>query len=314
MNSLRALVYLENPVDAFTITEEQYQRLRDALPEIRFSQVTTDHEFEERLPECNIVITWKFTERWYVFAPQLRWIFTPAAGNDWIVHDPSHRSLVVNGTFHGVLMTESLLGMMLFFNRRFSQLIDNKNKCIFDRNVQSSAPSLYGQHVLIIGYGTIGTYAGAVLSSLGCKISGVKKSLCSKKDTPAVLYTFDTLPEIIGTADHIITILPKDSSTDAIITPDHFYRMKRSAIFYNIGRGNCYKEETLVNALDNGYIAGAGLDVFENEPLPPNSKLWQMNNVFIMPHSSAICKSYLDFYIDELVEKLSSLQDNGQHL
>lgn len=309
MNSLRALVYLENSVDAFAITQEQYQRLRDALPEICFCQVTTDHQFEEQLPECDIVITWKFKDRWYAPAPQLRRIFTPAAGKDWIAHNPYHQAVIVNGTFHCVLMTESLLGMMLFFNRRFSQLIDNKNKYIFDRNVQSTAPSLYGQHVLIIGYGTIGTYAGTVLSSLGCTISGVKRSLSSKKDTPAALYTFDTLPEIIGTADHIITILPNDSSTDAIITPDHFYRMKRSAFFYNIGRGNCYKEETLVDALDNEYIAGAGLDVFEKEPLPADSRLWQMKNVFIMPHSSAICKPYLDFYIDELVGILSSLHD-----
>lgn len=125
----------------------------------------------------------------------------------------------------------------------------------------------------------------------------------------AALYAFDMLPEIIGTADHIVTILPNDASTDNILRPEHFNLMKRSAFFYNIGRGNCYKEETLVNALTAGHIAGAGLDVFEKEPLPETSELWTMNNVFIMPHSSAICKQYLDFYIDELLEKLSSLQD-----
>jgi D-2-hydroxyacid dehydrogenase (NADP+) len=307
---LKALVYLENAVNAFSITGEQYQRLRDALPGIKFYQVTCDRDFEERLPECEIVITWKFLDRWYADAPQLRWIFTPAAGNDWIGRNASHCSIVVNGTFHGILMTESLLGMIFFFNRRFSQLIDNKSRRIFDRNVQSSAPSLHGQHVLIIGYGTIGTYAGTVLSTLGCSVSGVKRSVASKSNSQAALYTFDTLPEIIGTADHIVTILPKDSSTDMIITPDLFYRMKRSAFFYNIGRGNCYKEETLVNALDAGYIAGAGLDVFETEPLPEDSRLWQMNNVFIMPHSSAICKAYLDCYIDELLGKLASLSEN----
>jgi D-2-hydroxyacid dehydrogenase (NADP+) len=310
MKSLKALVYLENAVDAFSITADQYLRLRESLPAMIFYRVTSDHEFEELLPECDIVITWKFLEHWYANAPLLRWIFTPAAGNDWIVRDPSHQSIVINGTFHGVLITESLLGMILFFNRRFRQLIDNKNKRIFDRNVQSSAPSLYGQHVLIIGYGTIGRYAGSVLSSLGCSVSGVKRSLCDNRTSKAALYTFDKLPQIIGTADHIVTILPNDASTDNILTPDHFYRMKRSAFFYNTGRGNCYKEETLVHALDAGHIAGAGLDVFEKEPLPESSKLWQMNNVFIMPHSSAVCKQYLDFYIDELLGKLTSLPDN----
>ncbi|HMA65851.1 MAG: D-2-hydroxyacid dehydrogenase [Fibrobacterota bacterium] len=310
MKSLKALVYLENTVDAFSVTADQYLRLKETLPAIIFYRVTSDRDFEELLPDCDIVITWKFLEQWYAAAPLLRWIFTPAAGNDWIVRNPSHQSIIVNGTFHGVLMTESLLGMIFFFNRRFSQLIDNMNNRIFDRNVQSSAPSLYGQHVLIIGYGAIGTYAGSVLSSLGCRISGVKRLVYGNTNTKTALYTFDKLPEIIGTADHIVTILPHDSSTDNIITPDHFYRMKRSAFFYNIGRGNCYKEETLVNALDAGYIAGAGLDVFEKEPLPEHSKLWQMNNVFIMPHSSAICKTYLDFYIDELLGKLSSLSDN----
>jgi phosphoglycerate dehydrogenase-like enzyme len=307
MKSLKALVYLENSVNAFSISGDQFLRLRESLPALLFYRVTSDHEFEELLPECDIVITWKFLKDWYADAPQLRWIFTPAAGNDWIDRAPSHQSIIINGTFHGVLMTESLLGMIFFFNRRFSQLIDNKSRRIFDRNVQSLAPSLYGQHVLIIGYGTIGTYAGSVLSSLGCSVSGIKRSVSGHGNTQAALYTFDKLPEIIGTADHIITILPNDVSTDNILTPDHFNSMKRSAFFYNIGRGNCYKEETLVNALVAGHIAGAGLDVFEKEPLPESSKLWQMNNVFIMPHSSAICKQYLDFYIDELLGKLSSL-------
>lgn len=310
MKSLKALVYLEHAVGAFSITETQYRHLKEALPAIKFCRVTSDSAFEEQLPEFDIVITWKFLAHWYAGALQLRWIFTPAAGNDWIVRDASHQSIIVNGTFHGVLMTESLLGMIFFFNRRFSQLIDNKSRRIYDRNVQSTAPSLYGQHVLIIGYGTIGSYAGSVLSSLGCHVSGIKRSAFGSSTSKVALYTFDKMADIIAAADHIVTILPNDTSTDNIITPDHFRLMKRSAYFYNIGRGNCYKEETLVDALDAGHIAGAGLDVFENEPLPVTSKLWQMNNVFIMPHSSAICKSYLDFYIAELLGKLAPLSDN----
>jgi phosphoglycerate dehydrogenase-like enzyme len=77
--------------------------------------------------------------------------------------------------------------------------------------------------------------------------------------------------------------------------------MKPGVFLYNLGRGNCYRQEDLLNALNNGPLAGAGLDVFAEEPLPSDSPLWNCPNVFITPHSSAISQEYVDLFIQEFL-------------
>jgi phosphoglycerate dehydrogenase-like enzyme len=113
----------------------------------------------------------------------------------------------------------------------------------------------------------------------------------------------EELPE----ADHVVFVLPGGSATDGIFTMRHFKAMKSGAFLYNLGRGNCYREEDLVNALRTGIIAGAGLDVFAEEPLPADSPLPDLPNVLITPHSSAISREYIDLFIQEWLEKLMDL-------
>ena len=305
---INALVYLEHEVESFTVNDSQIAHLTHQLPNIKFSKVTTEEEVESKLSDTDIFITWKFKSPWYSRATGLKAIFTPAAGDDWIDHDRNFPVPVLNGTFHGTIMAESLLGMILHFNRRFGQLQINQLAKKYDRNVESPTPLLRGQHVLIIGYGKIGKTVAGILKTFNCKITGVKRTIHQSDKTHAdLLITPEQLIECIGDADHVIAILPNDKSTDNIITADHFKAMKRSAFFYNIGRGNCYKESVITDALEKGLLAGAALDVFEKEPLPRESNLWEMPNVLIMPHASAICKEYLDTYFKELIFKITEL-------
>jgi phosphoglycerate dehydrogenase-like enzyme len=305
MKSLKALVYLVHEVESFTITDSQLACLIQKLPHIQFAKATSDEEVEKQISDSDLIITWQFKSHWYAQASHLKAIFTPAAGNDWIRRDSEYPVPVTNGTFHGTIMAESLLGLILFFNRRFSQLQRNQFAKNFDRNIESSTLLLRGQHILIIGFGNIGKSVAKILKAFNCKITGVKRRITAIDKTFAdQLITPDDLIKKIGEADHVITILPNDKTTDNSITSDHFKAMKPSAIFYNIGRGNCYKESTLIDALEKGYIAGAALDVFEKEPLPKGSKLWELPNVFVMPHASAICKDYLDIYFEELIVKI----------
>jgi phosphoglycerate dehydrogenase-like enzyme len=83
--------------------------------------------------------------------------------------------------------------------------------------------------------------------------------------------------------------------------------MKPGAYLYNLGRGNCYREDDLLHALNNGPLAGAGLDVFAEEPLNPASTLWKQSNVLITPHSSAISREYIDLFIGEWLETLKKI-------
>jgi phosphoglycerate dehydrogenase-like enzyme len=97
-------------------------------------------------------------------------------------------------------------------------------------------------------------------------------------------YTHDRLDELIATADHVFDILPSAPSTKAFISADRIARMKRGAIFYNVGRGDTVDQTALRKSVASNHLAAAYLDVTDPEPLPPDDPLWTTPNVFITPH------------------------------
>lgn len=148
-----------------------------------------------------------------------------------------------------------------------------------------------------------------LLKAFGTGIVAVKRDTSGFEDNPNVdkVIPFDKLEEELPYADHVVFVLPGGAETDDIFTAGHFNALKPVAYLYNLGRGNCYREEDLLIALKNGPLAGAGLDVFAEEPLPPASPLWEQTNVLITPHSNAIRQEYIDLFIQEWVKILREI-------
>jgi phosphoglycerate dehydrogenase-like enzyme len=198
-------------------------------------------------------------------------------------------------------MRESLLSMMLYFNRRLQQSLDDQGHRLWGRLDYNGCVGLFNQQVLIVGFGSLGRSMAEVLKAIGATITGVKRHLEVNDGHPHVdrMICFDRLEEELPHADHVVLLLPGGTATEGIFAARHFAAMKPGSYLYNLGRGTCYLEEDLLNALDNGPLAGAGLDVFAEEPLPPTSPLWEKRNVLITPHSSAISQEYIDLFIQE---------------
>jgi phosphoglycerate dehydrogenase-like enzyme len=309
MKNLDLLVHLKSDVDAFSIKPRHLDRIRVAFPGIRLVEATGREEFHLRLPDAVWLLVWKFRTEWYEKAPMLEAVFTPAAGNDWVTPDPSGRVKNYYGHFHGRIMRESLLAMILYFNRRLALASDNHKKKIWGRYIYDGASSLFSKRIVIVGYGAIGRQMAELLKAFGARITGVKRSTAGFENDPSAekVVTFDKLKEELPLADHVVLVLPGGPETDAMFTEQHFDLMKPGSYLYNLGRGNCYREEDLVRALINGPLAGAGLDVFDEEPLPPSSLLWELPNVLITPHASAISREYLDLYVEEWIETAKAL-------
>jgi len=304
MKNRDLLVHLKSDVDAFSIKPRHLERIREAFPGIRLVEATVREEFHARLADAVWLMTWIFRPDWYDRASKLEAVFTPAAGHDWAPPDPSGRVKNFYGHFHGRIMRESLLAMMLYFNRRLALASDNREKKIWDREIYDGASSLFSQRVLIVGYGAIGRQMAELLKPFGARITGVKRSTVGFENDPNAerVVTFDKLNEELPNADHVVLMLPGGPETDGLFTGRNFDLMKAGSYLYNLGRGNCYREEDIVRALINGPLAGAGLDVFQEEPLHPSSPLWELPNTLITPHASAISREYLDLYIEEWIE------------
>jgi phosphoglycerate dehydrogenase-like enzyme len=210
------------------------------------------------------------------------------------------------GKFHGRIMRESLLAMMLHFNRHIGRSLADQKARVWGRFGYNECASLFSQRVLIIGFGSLGQSMAELLKAFGAGITAVKRDTGGWGGNPDVdrVISFDRLEEVLPNADHVVLVLPGGMETDGIFTARHLNAMKPGAYLYNLGRGNCCREEDLLIALSNGPLAGAGLDVFGEEPLPPASLLWGQPNVLITPHASAISREYIDLFIQEWVEIL----------
>jgi D-2-hydroxyacid dehydrogenase (NADP+) len=151
----------------------------------------------------------QFKSQWYSQAKKLKAIFNQAAGNDSIERDCKFHVPVTIGTFHGTIMAESILGMMFFSIVASVNYKKNQFAKVFDLNIESPIPLLRGQHVLIIGYGTIGKSDARTLKTYICKSTGFKRTMCDfDKMLVDQLITPESLIEKIGDADHVIAILP----------------------------------------------------------------------------------------------------------
>ena len=303
------LIHLHNSVDAFSLKPRHVDLIRTALPDAHISIADGNRDFLEKLPQADCVLAWVFKPDWYEGAPKLRALFTPAAGHDWVASDPTGRVRTFYGVFHGRIMRESLLAMILHFNRNMTTSLEDQKNRVWGRLGYNGTAALFSQKVLIVGFGALGRSMAGLLKAFGARITAVKRDTAGFDDNPNVdrVISFGRLEEELPSADHVVFVLPGGAETDGIFTARHFRAMKPGAHLYNLGRGNCYREEDLLSALINGPLAGAGLDVFAEEPLPPTSPLWDQPNVLTTPHSSAISQEYIDLFIEEWLEKLREI-------
>lgn len=136
----------------------------------------------------------------------------------------------------------------------------------------------------IVGYGSLGRAIGQRARAFGMHVIGLTRTAHDVEDGYAELHTIDRLHEMLPRADHVVVALPGGPETANAVGEPEFALMRQGACFYNIGRGSCVDQRALIDALTSGRLAGAGLDVFDTEPLPDDDPLWELPNVVLTPH------------------------------
>ena len=294
-----ATFLIDNDARSLSFSSSDLDRLHLALPTAEIEHYETETSFLENGSDADIVLAWQFEASWYDRFPNLKTIYTPAAGRDWIAPAPKDNIDVVHGTFHGPILAESLLGALLFMNHRMPAMIRNHRDCAWDRNIQTGTRLLREQTVLIIGLGNIGSYCATMLTPLVKQVVGVRRSAI---DTNTL--TINDLPQLLPEADHVVMLLPGVTETDRFMNTKRLSLMKQGSYIYNFGRGNSLIAEDLLPVI--AHLGGAFLDVTEEEPLPPTSPLWKHEKIFITPHSSCLYADYTSRYLDEVIQNLTT--------
>jgi len=246
-------------------------------------------------------------------APHLRWVQLHTAGVDHILNHPIYAAQDVEITttsgIHAVPLSEYCLGMMLAFNLKLPTMLRDQAAAIWPANQHALyAPrELRGQTVGIVGYGSVGRELGRLCDHLGMTVLAVKRDVKHPADRetyretgtgdpegaiPARIYPPEAVASMAGECDFLVVIAPLTSQSRHLIGEGVFRAMKKTAILINVARGALVDEAALISALASGRIAGAALDVFEEEPLPPGSPLWNQPNVIISPHVAGNSQRY----------------------
>jgi phosphoglycerate dehydrogenase-like enzyme len=238
-------------------------------------------------------------------AARLKWLQAPSIAPPAGYYSPelvAHPVVVTN--FRGIFnehIAAHIMAFVLAFARGFHQY--------FPRQVHHDwAPApldtgvvhLPESTALIVGVGGIGAETARLCAAFGMQVIGVDARLESRPAGVAELHTPEALDDVLTRADFVILTIPHTPETEGLMNAARFGRMKRSAFFINIGRGMTTRLDDLVAALSSGQIAGAGLDVFEQEPLPSDHPLWDAPNALLTPHTAGF-GPYLDDRRQEII-------------
>ena len=210
---------------------------------------------------------------------------------------------------YSVPMAEfAVLGTLLIYKKSFF-FRDNQKNHIWQKNRELS--ELCGKSVAIIGCGSVGTECAKRFKAFGCRVSGVDL-YPSENEFYDKIYPLSELPSVLSNADTAVLTLPLTDETKGLFGEKVFSYMKDTAVLVNISRGAVVDESALAAALSEKKLYGAVLDVFENEPLPQDSPLWDMENVIITPHNSFVSEKNADRLFSVIYNNLSEFL-NGEN-
>ncbi len=185
---------------------------------------------------------------------------------------------------YGVALSEHMLGLALALSKKLHRYRDAQSAGSW--NDLGPVGGIYGSTTLVVGFGDIGREFAKRMHALGSRVLAIKRTAGQAPDYAESLSTLDQLDELLPEADFVFLSLPETPKTRGLFDRARLARMKRGAILLNVGRGSAVDSDALCALLNDGYLAGAGLDVTEPEPLPASHPLWKCENALITPHVS----------------------------
>jgi phosphoglycerate dehydrogenase-like enzyme len=225
-------------------------------------------------------------------APRLRWIQLTSAGMDRAARSglvESDFMLTSASGLHATPIGEFVLTVMLMFAKGAQKFIRAQDRREWIRYMPQE---LYGKTVGVVGLGHIGGEVARLAKAFGCRVIAMRRSDAKPDERVDAFVPASELHRLLAESDYVVLSVPLTNETRHMIGEPELRAMKPSAVLINIARGAVVDEPALVRALKDGSIAGAGLDVFEQEPLPPESELWGLENVILSPHISGGTEIY----------------------
>jgi phosphoglycerate dehydrogenase-like enzyme len=271
------------------------EAIRARWPTTRVVHLPEFTHLSEELPDTDIFVGYSLRPEQLKVAPKLKWIHSTAAGVAQLMYPELRESgvLVTNpsGIF-SVPMAEHTMGLLIALARHFPDCVRHMDRARWGQQEIWDKPQrlteLNGKVLLIVGFGSIGHELARRAKAFAMRVWGVSRSGKGDAALAERIAPVSELREVLPHADYVVICAPETPETKHLIGGAELACMKPGARLINVARGTLVDEIALIQALSEGRLGGAALDVTEIEPLPSDSPLWKTPNLLITPHTSAI--------------------------
>ncbi|MDW8802909.1 D-2-hydroxyacid dehydrogenase [Clostridium sp. A1-XYC3] len=283
------------------LNEEEKEKLKSKMPEAEYIFISTEEITDEVVKSADIIIG-NVPPEYIKGSKKLKWLQLNSAGTDGYCEAgviPEGAYLTNATGAYGLAISEHMLGLVLEIKKKLNLYYRNQMEHLWKD--EGNVTSIEGSTTLVVGLGDIGGDFARKMKALGSYTIAIKRTKGEKPEYVDELYTMEALDDLLPKANIVALCLPGTKDSYHLFNKDKFSLMRKDGIIINVGRGNCICTEDLCDALENGIISGAGLDVTDPEPLPEGHRLWDQPGVVITPHISGF------FHLPETLRRIVNI-------
>lgn len=268
--------------------------------------------FEAMLPDkddIEIILNTAWLDARIAEFKKLRWVFSYSAGVECYPQEQlAKMGVILTNTsgVHAKSIAEQVLGAMIMFSRNLIAAFKNQTEKVYDGRIPTG--ELSGQYLLIVGAGAIGREIARKAKAFDMNVTGIRNHAGDRPEYFDNMYTMEPLDSLLPQAHYVVCVLPSTEATRHLFDATKLSLMHPDAVFMNVGRGDLVVEEDLVDVLRARSIRGAYLDVFEHEPVPQDSPLWELDNILMTPHNAGPTPHYFERAFAIFAENLRRLR------
>jgi phosphoglycerate dehydrogenase-like enzyme len=283
----------------WAMSDTDRERLEGRFPGVRIVCVEDAAALPAALLEADAFAGWRFPPEHFAAARRLRWIHSASAGiEDMLFPDLVASDVVLTNStgLHAICIPEHVLGQMLVLARNFHEALRLQARAEWNRfqviAYGATIRELHGSHLAVLGAGAIGRNLARLASALGMHVRIMRRDPSQPVPGAETVVGPDGLAPLLGWADWVVCALPLTPETRHLIDTERICLMRSDAFLINVGRGETVDEGALVHALRSGALAGAAIDVFDQEPLPASHPFWGLPNLLLTPHVSGYTPNF----------------------
>ena len=309
---MNLLILVRHSFELWNAPEWLSERLKRDFPAVQAVRRSNYDGIENYLRDAEVIISWSLRPEQFKVARKLRWIHSPAAA----VHQLMFPELIQSDVIltnarevHGPVVAENVMALVFAMAKCLPQAVRLQQKHVWGQEImwqrRPRPRELAGATLGVVGLGSIGRAVAQHASNLGMRVIAVRESV-GRKTPEGVqqVYAPSQLDDMLGQSDYVVLAVPVTLNTSGLMDAVRLAKMKPEACLINVGRGPLVDEAALAQALREKRIGGAALDVFEEEPLPADSPLWDLENLLITPHTAGLTEKLWERHYQLISENL----------